>query len=77
MRKFLDWLKKSNRWKHLVCGILIGICALDWFTALYSGILTAGALEFKDKAYGNKWDWIDFGLTVAGSALGRLMFFWV
>ena len=23
------------------------------------------ALEYKDKAYGGKWDWIDFSLTVA------------
>lgn len=58
-------------------GVLIGICALDWFAALYAGILTAGALEFKDKAHGDKWDWIDFGLTVAGAAVGRLLFFWL
>lgn len=76
MRKFLDWLKTSNRWKHLAGGVLIGICARDWFSALYAGILTAGALELKDKAHGGKWDWIDFGLTVAGAALGRLTFFW-
>jgi hypothetical protein len=77
MRKILDWLKTSNRWKHLVGGILIGICAIDWFTALYAGTLTAGAIEFKDKAHGDEWDWIDLGLTIAGAALGRLMFFWV
>lgn len=35
--------------------------------------LLAGALEYKDKAYGGNWDWIDFGLTVAGTCVGQLV----
>ena len=69
MKKLLDWLKTSNRWKHLAGGIAIGVCALDWFSAIYAGVLTAGALEYKDKAHGGKWDWIDFGLSAGGSAI--------
>jgi hypothetical protein len=30
-------------------------------------------LEYKDKAYGGNWDWIDFGLTVAGTCVGQLV----
>nr|DAI43735.1 MAG TPA: putative periplasmic lipoprotein [Caudoviricetes sp.] len=44
---------------------------------MYAGVLTAGALEYKDKAYGSKWDWIDFGLTVAGAILGWLICGWL
>ena len=44
-----------------------------WFSATYAGVLTAGALEYKDKAYGGNWDWIDFGLTVAGTCVGQLV----
>ena len=32
--------------------------------------LVDGALEFKDKAYSGKWDWIDWGCTVAGVIVG-------
>ena len=35
--------------------------------------LTAGALEYKDKVHGGRWDWIDFGLTVAGAMIGQLI----
>ena len=62
-KKLIEWLAQSNRWKHLVGGFGIGIC----------GVLTAGALEYKDKAYGGNWDWIDFGLTVAGTCVGQLV----
>ena len=73
MKKFIDWLRMSNRWKHLIGGLIIGIFALSWFTGVYAGVLTAGALEYKDKAHGGKWDWIDFGLTIAGVCLGCLI----
>ena len=31
------------------------------------------ALELKDELWGGKWDWIDFGCTVAGVVVGRLI----
>ena len=77
MKKLIEWLRMSNRWKHLVGGLIIGIFAFGWFTAMYAGVFTAGALEYKDKAYGSKWDWIDFGLTVAGAILGWLICSWL
>lgn len=62
MKKLIEWLGMSNRWKHLVGGLIIGIFAFGWFTAMYAGVLTAGALEYKDKVYGGRWDGI--GLTL-------------
>lgn len=73
MKKLLEWLGMSNRWKHLIGGFIIGVFAGDCFTAIYAGVLTAGALEYKDKAHGGNWDWIDFSLTVAGTCVGQLV----
>lgn len=71
MKKIFNWLKDSNRYKHLVGGILIGLGADDTYCAAYAGIGVAGALELKDKLHGGKWDWVDFGCTVVGVAIGR------
>lgn len=71
MKKIFNWLKDSNRYKHLVGGILIGLGADDTYCAAYAGVGVAGALELKDKLHGGKWDWVDFGCTVAGVAIGR------
>lgn len=76
MKKLIKWLCVSNRWKHLVGGLIIGIFAFGWFTAMYAGVLTAGALEYKDRAHGGEWDWIDFALTVVGAFVGGLIFSW-
>lgn len=71
MNKVITWLKTSNRWKHLVGSILIGLGADSNYCAAYAGIGVAAALELKDKLWGGKWDWIDFGLTVGGVVVGR------
>ena len=76
MKKLIKWLSVSNRWKHLVGGLIIGIFAFGWFTAMYAGVLTAGALEYKDRAHGGEWGWIDFALTVVGAFVGGLIFSW-
>ena len=70
VKNIIDWIKASNRWKHLVGGIAIGAGADDWYCAAYAGIGIAGAMELKDKLWGGKPDWIDFTLTVAGVAIG-------
>lgn len=41
--------------------------------AAYAGVGVAAALELKDELWGGKWDWIDFGCTVAGVVVGRLI----
>ena len=76
MKKLIKWLSVSNRWKHLVGGLIIGIFAFGWFTAMYAGVLTAGALEYKDRAHGGKWDRIYNALKVVGAVVGGLIFSW-
>lgn len=71
MKKIINWFKESHRWQHFVGGFGIGLLSLgDWYTAAVSGIGVASALEYKDKLWGGKWDWIDLAITVAGVAAG-------
>lgn len=70
MRKVWEWLKTSNRYKHLVGGMAIGLMADDWYCAGLAGVGIASALEYKDKAHGGAWDWLDWGLTIAGVIVG-------
>lgn len=73
MKRIIEWLSASNRWKHLVGGLLIGLGSDNWYCALYAGTGVAAALELKDRLWGGKWDWIDLSLTVAGAVVGRLI----
>lgn len=62
------WIKESNRWKHLIGGFILGLvltvlCALG----------CAGGMEFKDKQWGGRWDWLDFLATVIGGVLGQVV----
>ncbi|MFI3293750.1 MAG: hypothetical protein SNI70_09565 [Rikenellaceae bacterium] len=71
--KILDWFKESSRWKHAVGGFVIGVSSDSNYCAALSSLVAAGCLEYKDKAWGGEWDWIDFGLTVAGGVVGRVI----
>ena len=63
------WLKESNRQKHFLYAIPIGFL----FTILcVLGI--ASGLEFKDKQYGNQWDWLDWLATMLGGMVGQLLY---
>lgn len=73
MNKFIAWLKESNRWKHLVCGCVVGLASNDAYCAALAGTGVASALEYKDKAWGGKWDWIDWGITLVGVIVGFLI----
>ena len=70
MKKVIKWLKESNRYKHLIGGVLIGAGANSLYCAAYAGIGVATALELKDRMWGGKADIIDWGLTVGGVAIG-------
>lgn len=70
MKKIWEWLKTSNRYKHLVGGMAIGLMAEDWYCAGLAGVGIASALEYKDKAHGGAWDWLDWDLTIAGVIVG-------
>lgn len=69
--KDMNWLKESHHWQHIVGGIGIGLLSLGyWYTALLCGAGVASALELKDKLWGGKWDWTDWIITIAGTAVG-------
>lgn len=70
-RKVTEWFSKSNRWKHLVGGVMIGLGADDWYCACYTGAGVAASLELKDVLWGGSWDWIDFALTAGGAVIGH------
>ena len=71
--KIFAWLSQSNRYKHLIGGVVIGGLSDTNYCAALSGVGIAAALEYKDKAHGGYWDWIDFALTVSGVIVGRLI----
>ena len=62
------WLKESNRQKHFLYAIPIGFL----FTILCI-LGVASGLEFKDKQYGNQWDWLDWLATMLGGMVGQLL----
>ena len=73
--KIINYLKGSNRCKHLVGGCIVGLCAMCAWTAAYAALVAASALELKDRLYGQKWDWADWTLTVVGGCASAL--FWL
>lgn len=62
MNKIFSFLKKSNRYKHLIGGFLVGLSALSPWAAIYSAIVAASCLELKDKLHGCQWDLDRLGL---------------
>ena len=65
----MKWLKESNRIKHLLYAIPIGFL----FTIL-AVLGCAFGMEFKDRQYGNKFDWLDIAATMIGGAIGQVLF---
>ena len=64
----IKWLSESNRDKHLLYAIPIAIV----FSILcVLGVATA--LEFKDKQYGNMFDWLDWLATMIGGIIGQII----
>lgn len=62
------WLTESNRQKHFLYAIPIGFL----FTILCV-LGVASGLEFKDKQYGNQWDWLDWTATMLGGLIGQII----
>lgn len=75
MNKLINWLKESNRYKHLIGGFILGLISIDVYCTILLSISVASALEYKDIQWGGKWDWIDWSLTVAGVLIGFLLKF--
>jgi hypothetical protein len=54
--------------KHLLYAIPAGVL----LTILFVAGLAVG-MEFKDRAYGNKWDWLDIAATLIGGVIGQVI----
>ena len=68
MKKIINWLLSSNRWKHLCGGFILGL-----FLTVLCSLGCAGGMEFKDRQWGGRWDWVDFALTLFGGILGQCL----
>lgn len=64
----MNWLLESNRLKHLLFAIPCGL----FLTILFVLGLALG-MEFKDKQYGNKFDWLDVSATMIGGTIGQII----
>lgn len=62
------WLTESNRIKHFLYAIPCGV----FLTILFVVGIAAG-MEFKDKQYGGKWDWMDILATLLGGFIGQVI----
>ena len=62
------WLLESNRFKHLLYAIPSAFIG----TILFSTGLAFG-MEFKDKQYGGKFDWLDIAATEIGGLIGQIL----
>lgn len=69
MKKIIAFFKMSNRYKHLIGGLMVGLLGFTPWTAFYAAAIAASCLELKDTLRGSPWDWIDWGLTVAGGSI--------
>ena len=64
----MNWIKESNRRKHLLYAIPIGL-----IFSILAVLGCAFGMEFKDKQYGNKFDWLDIAATMIGGTIGQLL----
>ena len=62
------WLTESNRLKHFLYAIPIGLI----FTILCV-LGVASGMEFKDRAHGGSWDWLDWLATMLGGLVGQIV----
>ena len=74
--KYLGWLKDSNHPKHILCGLLLyaammAVCLIMGNTfassaiiSLVATIIAAMAVDYKNKLWGGKFDWLDVAATV-------------
>lgn len=60
------WLKESNRMKHLLYAIPIGMTL-----TILAVLGCAFGMEFKDRQYGGRFDWLDIAATMIGGAAGQ------
>ena len=64
----MSWITESNRKYHFLYAILIGL-----IFSILAVLGCAFGMEFKDKQYGGKFDWLDIAATMLGGAVGQLI----
>lgn len=64
----MSWITESNRNKHL----LYAIPAAFIGTILFAAGLAFG-MEYKDKLWGGKFDWLDLLATIIGGLIGQAL----
>ncbi len=64
----MSWLTESNRQKHFTYAVISAFIG----TIIFAAGLAMG-MEYKDRAYGGKWDWLDIAATLLGGAVGQLL----
>lgn len=64
MKKLWNWLRTSHRLEHIVLSVVIGLLFNNLIYTAICATLVGVSLEYKDKAYGCKWDWLDLTLTI-------------
>lgn len=64
----MSWFTESNRWKHFLYAIPVAFI----FTILCVLGLASG-MEFKDRQWGGRWDWIDWLATILGGLIGQAL----
>ena len=62
------WLLESNRQKHFLYAIPVGFIG-----TILMVIGVAFGLEFKDKEYGNEFDYLDILATILGGLVGQFL----
>lgn len=77
MNKIFQFLKQSNRYKHIIGGFVVAFLALGAWPAIYAAIVAASCLEFKDYLYHNRWDWNDWLCTVAGGLFASILYLFI
>lgn len=68
MTTMLSWMFESNRPKHFLYSVPIGFI----FTILCV-LGVASGMEFKDKQWGGKCDWLDWTATMLGGLVGQAL----
>ena len=76
IEKYLGWLKDSNRPKHMKCGTLVYtvmllLCFMLGISLVPSAVIAfvatcivAMSVDYKDKLWGGKFDWLDVVATI-------------
>lgn len=63
---------KSNRLYHFVGGFLVGLVI-----GAPASAAVGASMEWKDRQWGGRFDWVDLALTALGGIAGHLVTLWI